>query len=132
MKNIVIRLHKGDDLYNSIKKVCIENDIKAGIIACSVGCVLKAKIRNATGVKKVEIDEKMEIINMNGTVSKDRVHVHISFSKADLSVVGGHLVEGCIVNTTCELVIFELEDYIFEKEFDESTGYNELKTTKIS
>jgi hypothetical protein len=66
-----------------------------------------------------------------GTVSKDRLHLHISLSKADLSTIGGHLVEGCLVNTTCELVIIELENFAFSKVFDETTGYNELLIKEI-
>ena len=36
------------------------------------------------------------------------------------------LVDGCIINTTCELVIGELEEYEYDVEFDEETGYDEL------
>ena len=41
-------------------------------------------------------------------------------------MVGGHLVEGCIINTTCEPVIGEQEGDVYEVEFDEETGYDEL------
>ena len=61
-----------------------------------------------------------------GTVSHKRCHLHVSFSKEDLSVVGGHLVTGCIINTTCELIIGELENCVYDVEFDEETGYDEL------
>ena len=33
---------------------------------------------------------------------------------------------GCIVNTTCELVIAEIPGTVIEKEFDDETGYEEL------
>lgn len=131
MREIVVRLKRGSDLKQSIHQICQDKNISAGVVLSSVGCVLQAKLRNAGGEKIESINEKMEIISLNGTVSKHRVHLHASFSKEDLSVVGGHLVEGCIVNTTCELVILALDDFKFEKEFDESTGYNELKITKI-
>ena len=39
---------------------------------------------------------------------------------------GGHLEDGCIVNSTCELVILTLDEYEFSKYYDEETGYNEL------
>ena len=51
--------------------------------------------------------------------------------KEDLSVVGGHMVPGCIVNTTCELVILAFDRYEFSKEFDQNTGYNELLIKEI-
>ena len=36
------------------------------------------------------------------------------------------MVAGCMINTTCELVIGELRDYVYDVEFDEETGYDEL------
>ena len=130
MKTYAIRLRRGTDLLNSIREFCINNQIKAGVVLGGVGCVLKARVRDAGGVSIVEIDEHMEIVSLMGTVSEKRCHLHISFSKKDLSVVGGHLVEGCLINTTCELVIGEMEDYIYEVEFDEETGYYELIVEK--
>ena len=131
MKEYVLRLTNGQDLYKSIFEYCKMNDIKAGVVASGVGCVSRAKIRDASGVNIQTINEPLEIVSLMGTVSSHRLHLHISFSKEDLSVIGGHLVEGCIINTTCELVILELETYLFNKEFDENTGYNELKITKL-
>ena len=40
--------------------------------------------------------------------------------------IGGHLCPGCIVNTTCELVIGEIPGISFGVEQDEETGYDEL------
>ena len=126
MKTYAIRLRRGADLLLSIEEFCTKNEIKAGVILSGVGCVTKARVRDASGVTIVEIDEHMEIVSLMGTVSEKRCHLHISFSKEDLSVIGGHLVAGCIINTTCELVIGELEDCAYDVEFDEETGYNEL------
>lgn len=38
----------------------------------------------------------------------------------------GHLREGCVVSTTVEIVILELEDYTFYRELDLETGFREL------
>jgi hypothetical protein len=48
-----------------------------------------------------------------------------------LSTIGGHLVEGCLVNTTAEIVILELNNFEFSSKFDEKTGYDELLINKI-
>lgn len=127
MKTHVFRLTKNMDLLHSLKKYCEESNIAAGTIASSVGCVHKATIRNAGGVEIIELNEDLEIISLNGTISKNRCHLHAAFAKKDLSVIGGHLCEGCLVNTTCELVLLELDDYTFMEEFDQNTGYDELK-----
>jgi predicted DNA-binding protein with PD1-like motif len=41
-------------------------------------------------------------------------------------VIGGHVKEGCVVHTTAELVIGELEEFIFARELDRETGFDEL------
>jgi predicted DNA-binding protein with PD1-like motif len=126
MKTYGVRLKRGQDLRESIEEFCREKDIKAGVVLSGVGCVTKARLRDASGVNIVEVDEHMEIVSLMGTVSAKRCHLHVSFAKEDLSVIGGHLVDGCIINTTCELVIGELEEYEYDVEFDEETGYDEL------
>ena len=126
MKTYAVRLRRGADLLQSIEAFCAEHQICAGVLLSGVGCVTKASIRDAGGVNIVSIDEAMEIVSLMGTVSEKRCHLHVSFAKEDLSVIGGHLVAGCMINTTCELVIGELRDYVYDVEFDEETGYDEL------
>lgn len=126
MKTYAVRLRRGADLLQSIEAFCAEHQIRAGVLLSGVGCVTKARIRDAGGVNIVSIDEAMEIVSLMGTVSEKRCHLHVSFAKEDLSVIGGHLVAGCMINTTCELVIGELENYVYDVEFDEETGYDEL------
>jgi len=126
MKTYAVRLRRGADLLKSIEELCTKNAIKAGVVLSGVGCVSRGRVRDAGGVNIVDIDEPMEIVSLMGTVSDKRCHLHVSFSKEDLSVVGGHLVTGCIINTTCELIIGELENFVYEVEFDEETGYDEL------
>lgn len=121
-----IRLHRGDDLLLSIKELAKEKDMKAGVVLSSVGCVLCAKLRDASGIHIQSIDEHCEIISLNGTISATRCHLHLSLSKEDLSTIGGHLVEGCIINTTCELIIGEIPNLRIDVEFDDETGYDEL------
>lgn len=121
-----VRLHKGDDLLKSIKELATEKNIKAGVVLSAVGCVLKARLRDASGVTIRDIDEHCEIVSLNGTVSEKRCHLHLALSKEDLSTVGGHMTEGCIINTTCELVIAELPGQEIDVEYDSETGYNEL------
>ena len=121
-----IRLKRGEDLMESIKAVCREKNIRAGVVLSGVGCILKGRIRDASGVNIREIDDHCEIVSLNGTVSTQRCHIHIALSKEDLSTIGGHLCPGCIINTTCELVLMELPQLSYGVEQDEETGYDEL------
>ena len=121
-----IRLKRGEDLMESIKRVCREKEIQAGVVLSGVGCILKGRIRDASGVNIREITEHCEIVSLNGTISAQRCHIHIALSKEDLSTIGGHLCPGCIVNTTCELVLAELPGIRYGVEEGPETGYDEL------
>lgn len=126
MRTVCKRLHRGDDLLGSIRALAEEAAIEAGVVLSAVGCISRGVVRDASGVKLKTIDEPCEIVSLNGTVSHTRCHLHIALSKEDLSAVGGHLVEGCIINTTCELVIGVLDGWRFGMEQDSETGYDEL------
>ena len=126
MKCHCLRLHRGDDLMQSIKDICQKKKISAGVVLSAVGCISRGRIRDASGVTIRDITDHCEIVSLDGTVSETRCHLHISLSKEDLSTIGGHLCPGCIINTTCELVIAELPGIRYGVEEDPETGYDEL------
>lgn len=119
------RLTKGMDLKKEIEDYAINNKI-SGVILSSVGCLSKIAIRLADGKTVFEDEQPYEIVSVMGTLSKDGVHLHISASDSEGVTIGGHLKNGCIVNTTAEVVILEMKDIEFSREYDESTGYDEL------
>ena len=121
-----VRLHRGDDLMLSIKSICQQKNIQAGVVLSAVGCISKGRIRDASGITIRDISDHCEIVSLNGSVSASRCHLHIALSREDLSTIGGHLCSGCIINTTCELVIAELPGICFGVEHDPETGYDEL------
>ena len=114
------------DLLLSIRQLAEEKNIAAGVVLSAVGCISRGRVRDASGVTLREISDHCEIVSLDGTVSARRCHLHISLSREDLSTIGGHLVPGCIINTTCELVIAELPGVRFGVEEDPETGYDEL------
>lgn len=126
MQTICKRLHRGDDLLESIRRLAAEHQIAAGVILSAVGCISKGRVRDASGVTILDIPDHCEIVSLNGTVSAQRCHLHIALSKEDLSTIGGHLTRGCIINTTCELVIGILDGWRIGVEQDDETGYDEL------
>ena len=126
-----VRLRRGDDLMLSIKELCREKHIAAGVVLSAVGCISQGRVRDASGITVRDIRDHCEIVSLNGTVSEARCHLHIALSKEDLSTIGGHLCPGCIINTTCELVIAELPGIRFGVESDAETGYNELIFQKM-
>lgn len=71
--------------------------------------------------------QKMEIVSLVGLLSKEGSHVHISLSDSTGTTIGGHLVEGCEIYTTAEIIIGIMPDYRFARELDPASGYQELK-----
>ncbi len=126
MRHHIFRLRRGADLYRSIRDYAVSHRISAGYVACCVGCVSAARVRDAGGATVRALEEPLEIVSVTGTVSAVRCHIHIAFSREDLSTIGGHLMEGCTVNTTAEVVLCELDNYSFYAAFDNETGYEEL------
>ena len=127
MKLHAFRLTYGTDLRQGIEEYCQANNVSAGAIVTVVGCVYKARMRLADGETIEEFDERYEIVSLTGTVSPDGSHLHISLADEDGKVIGGHMCYGCLINTTAEVVLASLdEEYQFSREFDESTGYDEL------
>ena len=131
MKTVCRRLHRGDDLLLSIRTLCEREKIDAAVVLSAVGCVSRAVLRDAGGVNLRSVDEPCEIVSLNGTASRTRCHLHLALSREDLSTIGGHMRPGCIVNTTCELVLGVLEHMRFDVEQDAQTGYDELIFTEL-
>ncbi len=105
---------------------CQKENIEAGVIISAVGSIEHLHIRLAEAKEYIDNEESYEIVSITGTVSKDDCHIHISVSDNSGKTIGGHLKDGTIVDTTCEVVIYELKDYIFHRERDIATGYDEL------
>ena len=123
------RLTYGQDLYESIRTYADDRHIAAAVVLSAVGCVYRWELRDASGVNIRSGEEHAEIVSLMGTVSEHGCHLHASFSREDLSTFGGHLRPGCLVNTTAEIVLQELEGIAFTREPDEKTGYDELVIT---
>ncbi len=119
------RLKKGMDLKGEIEKYAIHNKI-SGVILCCVGCLSKLTIRLADGKSILEKEGQFEIVSITGTLSEDGVHIHISVSDEEGNTIGGHLKNGCIVNTTAEVCLLSISDVKYKREFDPETAYEEL------
>jgi predicted DNA-binding protein with PD1-like motif len=128
MKTIATRLHDDQDLLTEIQRFVAEHNVQAGIILSAVGSLKTSKIRVPViaGQVKYITPTNLEIDNLHGTVSVNGCHLHISVSDVEGTVSGGHLKDGCIIRTTCELVIGILEGTSFSREPDHQTGYDEL------
>lgn len=128
MKTLVTRLRSGQDLLDSIQKLVNANNVRAGVILSGVGSLKTSNIRVAVIEGKVTYINpvNLEIDSLHGTVSTNGCHLHITVSDVKGKAMGGHVKNGCIVRTTCEIVIGILDDITFNRETDQETGFDEL------
>lgn len=128
MKEYAIRLHKGDDLKENIENICA--NIQSAVVLCAVGCISHLHLRMAKAVNYLDTENDYEILSLTGTISNGKAHLHMAVSDENGNCVGGHLEKGCIINTTCELILGILEEYESNRVFDPATGYSEIEFRK--
>ena len=126
MRNYTFRLSPGQDLYNSIEMFVREMNIEAGCVLSGVGSLTHFTLRFANQKMDNEDSGHFEIVSITGTVSTHGSHLHISASDGEGKTIGGHLLPGCTIYTTAEIVILAFEDLVYKREFAEDSGYEEL------
>ena len=130
MKEFAIRLKENEDITNAIEKICKDNNFNTVVVLSSVGSIKHLHIRLAMAKGFMDVQKDFEILSLNGTVSNGKSHLHICVSDDKGTCLGGHLVQGTIVNTTCELVLGILEEYESERTYDNNTSFGEIHFTK--
>lgn len=130
MKVHVLRLAAGADLRQALEASFAElarvHGIAAACIVSAVGSLSQAMLRFADKPGASEIRGPLELLMLSGTLSPDGAHLHGSVADAQGAVKGGHVMPGCLVRTTCEVVIALLPGWEFRRELDAATGFNEL------
>ncbi len=126
-KIIAFRLKPGEDLREQIQKVANLNQVGAGWIASCVGSLTHYNIRLANQSGETGGEGYFEIVSLSGTISRNGSHIHISFSDSTGKTVGGHLLTGCIIYTTAEIIIGYSDAYNFTREKDGTTPWDELQ-----
>ncbi|MDD3839413.1 MAG: DNA-binding protein [Clostridia bacterium] len=129
---IVVRLDRGEEIVESIKKLCTENDIKLGRVS-GIGAADKITVGLFhTETKKYmskQLNGDHEITNLSGNISRmnDEVylHLHITICDEDYNAFGGHL-NSAYISGTGELIVDVLEGEV-GREFDENIGLNLFK-----
>jgi len=126
-KVYVFRLKPGKDLRKSIEAIVNEKNIEAGWINTCVGSLTDYTIRFANQQQGTSGSGHFEIVNLTGTVSVNGSHLHISISDFAGKTIGGHLLEGCKIYTTAEIVIGSTTAYEFKRKKDGTTEWEELQ-----
>jgi predicted DNA-binding protein with PD1-like motif len=127
MQVYAMRLGPGEDLRAALQKFTSEKKLDAACIVTCVGSLQKTVLRLANQDHHTTFEGKREIVSLVGTLAVTGSHLHLSVSDSTGVTLGGHLVEGCQVYTTAEIVIGILPAYRFTREPDPKSGYQELK-----
>ena len=129
METYAFRLNPGQDLKKEMEVLTKSEKWGAACVLSGVGSLSKAAIRFANKNSAEILEGPLEIISLNGTLSQDGLHLHISVSDGNGKVVGGHLMEGSIIFTTAEIVSGILNGWKFTRSDDPATGFTELSVT---
>ena len=125
-KIIFARLSTGEDLLETINQVAQKNNVTAGF------CILIGTLKHANlgfhhqgKYETIQIDTPLEIVSCTGNVSlkenKPFAHAHIVVSNEKGKTLGGHVMPGCIIGVTGELVLVEAADVRLHRKLDKKT-----------
>ena len=130
MKTLSFRLRPGQDLKDELDKLVWQQGIEAGAVLTCVGSLTDLTLRLANQDGPTRWQGHFEIVSLVGTLSTNGSHIHLSVSDSTGRTLGGHLLAGCKIYTTAEIVVGMLSDVVYTREPDPTFGYKELVVRK--
>ena len=121
-----VRLTPGQDLRREIEKLNAFAGIRAGFVLSAAGSLTRVALRLANQQHTHVMEGHFEIVSLAGTTGPDGLHLHMAVSDVRGVTTGGHVMEGCTVFTTVELVLGEAIGLVFHRETDPATTFKEL------
>jgi len=126
-----LRLVPGTDVLTAVQDFVMTNQLTAVAIVTVVGSLTDAVIRYANQPDGTLTQGHFEIVSMVGTVEPTGAHVHLSLSDGEGRMFGGHMLPGCLVYTTAEIILAHLQDFEFTRVACPLSGYDELAIRTI-
>jgi len=123
-----MRFRKDEDLLDAITTYAEKSNVRAGLLFL-IGSLKQARLGFFDGEKyqRITINEPLEIVSCLGNVSLNErnqtvVHAHLVVSNKKGETFGGHLLRGCVVSFTAELVLVECLGTELRRVLDGETG----------
>ena len=132
MDTLPLRLYPGQDLKIELDRFIAKHEIEAACILTCVGSLTTAVLRFANQKTSKRLDGHFEIVSLTGVLSRHGSHYHIAIADERGTSYGAHLMDGCKVYTTAEIVIGIISNCSFLRTFDHQTGYPELDVVSLS
>jgi len=104
MRPLPLKLGPGSDLRLSLEQLATEQNA-SGFVLGVVGNLSRATFQCPGRAEPTVLSGDLEIITLQGTVSPQGVHLHLSLSDRDCQVWGGHLEPGTLVLTGADLLV---------------------------
>jgi glutaredoxin/predicted DNA-binding protein with PD1-like motif len=99
-----LKLGPGSDLRRSLEQLALQQNA-SGFVLGVVGNLSRAAFQCPGRAEPNVLQGDLEIITLNGTVSPQGVHLHLSLSDGDCQVWGGHLEHGTLVLKGADLLV---------------------------
>jgi predicted DNA-binding protein with PD1-like motif len=122
----VLRLQPGEDVRNTLEAWSRTLQLEAGSIVSAVGSLSAAHLRYAGRADGIITSGDLEVCGLSGTLARHGMHLHLTVGDRDGVMTGGHLLTGCVVRTTLEIVVQEVAGMRFLRTPDPVTTYDEL------
>ncbi|MCF7890425.1 DNA-binding protein [Candidatus Bipolaricaulota bacterium] len=124
---LFVRLEEGEEIVSKLEQVLEDEGIHAGSFQ-GIGAVSKATLGHyslkSKDYSEQELNQPLEIVSLQGTVSGEGVHPHACLGTKDMETYGGHLVEA-VVAATCEVIV-KPEPGSLDRYHDEEIGLDLL------
>jgi len=130
---IVLKLQPGEDILEVVERTAYERGIQSAQLT-AIGALSRAKLgyfdTRSSKYKEHELNKGLEVASLTGNISRLKddaivVHAHAVVSDENGNCHGGHVMKGCIVSVTLEVVILELGAKLL-RDRDARTGLNLL------
>ena len=108
MRPLPLKLAPGSDLRLSLEDLARREGIH-GFVLSVVGNLTRAAFQCPGQSEPTVLEGDLEVITLNGTLSPDSVHLHLSLSDGACQVWGGHLEPGTIVQKGADVLVGVLE-----------------------
>ena len=108
MQSLPLKLEPGSDLRHSLEELARREGI-TGFVLGVVGNLNRAAFQCPGQPQPTVLEGDLEVITLNGTISPDGVHLHLSLSDGACQVWGGHLEPGTLVQKGVDLLVGVLD-----------------------
>lgn len=127
-----LRLLPGQEVFSQLHAFLQHHSLHAAWIAGCTGSLTDVVFRYAGKDEITRLCGTFEIISLNGTLELTGEHLHLSIADPHGAMLGGHMMPGCTVRTTLELVIGELTELAFSRQPCAISGYDELHISPVN